>query len=195
MSEAHGSPVLPDYLKKLWEAVGRHRMSEDEFQRAQERSLKDYEEQWKRALLLGGSQRLEASLIAELGKYLGSRDLAEIRRRCVESGDGIEQEWHERVHSGDRASVEQFYENSQRVLYELVWWHTLKDDESPLAYVVALHFAQQHACRRVLDFGCGIGSGGILFARHGLAVLMADISSPLLQFSEWRFRQRRLPAQ
>src|SRR5262249_50748505 len=106
-----------------------------------------------------------------------------------------EQEWHERVHSGDRASVEQFYENSQRVLYELVWWHTLKDDESPLAYVVALHFAQQHACRRVLDFGCGIGSGGILFARHGLAVLMADISSPLLQFSEWRFRQRRLPAQ
>jgi len=81
------------------------------------------------------------------------------------------------------------------VLYELAWWHTLNEDESPLAYVVALHFAHQHACRRVLDFGAGIGSGAILFARNGLAVTLADISSPLLQFSEWRFRQRKLPAQ
>jgi 2-polyprenyl-3-methyl-5-hydroxy-6-metoxy-1,4-benzoquinol methylase len=37
-----------------------------------------------------------------------------------------------------------------------------------------------------------VGSGGILFARHGLSIALADISSPLLVFSEWRFRRRKL---
>src|SRR5215813_665895 len=100
MSQPDVSPLLPDYLRMLWESVGQHRMSEDEFERAQEGSLKDYGEQWKQALLLDGSQGLEESLIAELSRYLGSRDLAEIRRRCMESGDGIEHEWHQRVRSG-----------------------------------------------------------------------------------------------
>jgi SAM-dependent methyltransferase len=138
---------------------------------------------------------LEDSLIAELSRYLDTADPAEIRRRCMESSDGIEDEWHAHVPSHDKESIEQFYEKSERVLYELVWWHTVKDDRSPLAYVVALHFARQHACQSVLDFGAGIGSGGILFARDGLSVTLADISSPLLQFSQWRFGQRQLAAQ
>src|SRR5439155_269634 len=34
----------------------------------------------------------------------------------------------------------------------------------------------------------------ILFARHGFDVTLADISSTLLRFSEWRLDRRRLPA-
>ena len=37
-----------------------------------------------------------------------------------------------------------------------------------------------------------MGSGGLLFARQGLRVTLADISSRLLAFSQWRFDQRRL---
>jgi 2-polyprenyl-3-methyl-5-hydroxy-6-metoxy-1,4-benzoquinol methylase len=70
----------------------------------------------------------------------------------------------------------------------------LRDDASPLAYVTALHLAQQRGCRRHLDFGAGVGSGGILFVRHGFDVTLADISSTLLQFTSWRFRRRSLPA-
>jgi 2-polyprenyl-3-methyl-5-hydroxy-6-metoxy-1,4-benzoquinol methylase len=76
-----------------------------------------------------------------------------------------------------------------------MWWHTLSEDSTPLAYVTALQFAQQHSCQRYLDFGAGVGSGGILFARHGFGVTLADISSPLLHFSQWRLKQRQLPAQ
>jgi 2-polyprenyl-3-methyl-5-hydroxy-6-metoxy-1,4-benzoquinol methylase len=189
--------LLPDQLKTLWEAVAAHHLSEDEFQRQQEVALNGHEAVWKDALLLDDSPDLEKSLVAELARYVGSDDLTDIQRRCVHSSDGIEDEWHERVSrsSGDRASIEQFYDQSQRVLYELVWWHTLNDDRSPLAYVVALNFARQHGCRAVLDFGAGIGSGGILFARHGLRVSLADISTPLLRFSEWRFAQRHLPGE
>jgi hypothetical protein len=34
---------------------------------------------------------------------------------------------------------------------------------------------------------------GILFARHGLEVTLADISSTLLGFSQWRLDGRQLP--
>ena len=55
----------------------------------------------------------------------------------------------------------------------------LGEDLSPLAYVLALRFAQQHGCQSYLDFGAGVGSGGLLFARHGLQTTLADISSLL----------------
>ena len=60
--------------------------------------------------------------------------------------------------------------------------------------MTALQFAQQYGCRNYLDFGAGVGSGGVLFARHGFDVTLADISSPLLHFSRWRLEQRALPA-
>ena len=98
------------------------------------------------------------------------------------------------VDPGDRHSIEQFYDASQATIYELMWWHTLGDDASPLAYVTALHFARQQGCRSYLDFGSGVGSGAMLFARHGFEVTLADISSTLLGFSQWRLERRRLPA-
>jgi 16S rRNA G1207 methylase RsmC len=69
------------------------------------------------------------------------------------------------------------------MLYELMWWHTLGEDVSPLAYVLALRLAQQDGCQSFLDFGAGVGSGGILFARHGLQAALVDVSSSLLHFS------------
>jgi 2-polyprenyl-3-methyl-5-hydroxy-6-metoxy-1,4-benzoquinol methylase len=71
----------------------------------------------------------------------------------------------------------------------------LTDDLSPLAYVTALQFAQREGCRSCLDFGAGVGSGSLLFVQHGLNVGLADISSPLLEFSRWRFQLRRLPGE
>ena len=48
-------------------------------------------------------------------------------------------------------AVEAFYDRSQAYLFDLMWWHTLTHDQTPLAYVVALKFAQRHTCRRYLD--------------------------------------------
>ena len=106
----------------------------------------------------------------------------------------LKQEWQATVTSDERQSIERFYDESRTTMYELMWWHSLRDDASPLAYVTALHFAQQQGCRRYLDFGAGVGSGGILFARHGFDVTLADISSTLLQFTSWRLGRRGLPA-
>jgi SAM-dependent methyltransferase len=121
-------------------------------------------------------------------------DVPELQRRCERAVETLKGEWHAQVRPEDQQSIERFYDQSQTTIYELMWWHTLGDDVSPLAYVTALRFAQQYGCQHYLDFGAGVGSGGILFARHGLDVTLADISSTLLGFSQWRLRQRALPA-
>ncbi len=186
--------LLPDILKDLWQAVDENHFTGEQFYFEQERLLDDYRRTWKQALVLEGHQDLKESLLWELGSYLGCTDLAEIEHRGQEAMATAKGEWQEKVNPADRQAVEQFYEQSQAAMCELVYWHTLEWETSPLAYVTALHFVRQGGCRTCLDFGAGVGSGGILFARHGLEVALADISSPMLRFSQWRFDLRGLPA-
>ena len=186
--------LLPDQLKALWQAVDQQQLTIEAFTSEQERLLAAYRQTWEQALLLEGYKGLSESLLAELGSYMRCADMTEIQRHCVHAVATLKGEWHEKVDPGDRQSIEQFYDTSQATIYELMWWHTLGDDASPLAYITALHFARQHGCRSYLDFGAGVGSGGILFARHGFEVTLADISSTLLGFSQWRLARRQLPA-
>ena len=191
IASALDGKLLPDRLKALWDEVEKGRISEEDFVRAQRRLLSEYRRTWAQALLLPGRRRLQSSLLAELGEYVECDDPAEVRRRCEDAMSGVEREWQTQVRPGDRQSIERFYDQSPIHLYELTWWHSLTDDASPLAYVTALRFARQRGCHDYLDFGAGVGSGGILFARHGLTVALADISTTLLDFCEWRFGYRR----
>jgi 2-polyprenyl-3-methyl-5-hydroxy-6-metoxy-1,4-benzoquinol methylase len=186
--------LIPDQLKELRQAVDQEQLTAEAFTSEQERLLGTYQHTWEQALCLEGHQDLQESLLSELGLYMQCTDLAELQRRCTHAVTMLKGEWQEKVTPGDHHSIEQFYDGSQTTIYELMWWHTLDDDASPLAYVTALHFARQHGCRSYLDFGAGVGSGGILFARHGLDVTLADISSTLLSFSKWRLERRGLLA-
>ncbi len=187
--------LLPDLLKDLWQTVDEVRFTGEHFYYEKERLLDEYRRTWSQALILDGHRDLKESLLCELGSYVGCEDLAEIERRCSIGWKQVEDEWHERVNPGISHSIERFYDRTEAYLYNLIWWHTLSEDDTPLAYVTALHFARQRECGSYLDFGAGISSGGILFARHGFQVASADISSSLLAFSGWRFRKRDLSAQ
>ena len=151
--------LLPDQLKTLWQAVDQKQLAVDAFMSEQERLLAAYRQTWVQALRLEGHQDLSESLLAELGSYMGCADMAEIQRQCVHAVATLKGEWHKIVTPGDRPSIERFYDTSQATIYELMWWHTLSEDNSPLAYVTALHFARQHGCQRYLDFGAGVGCG------------------------------------
>jgi len=192
----HGTlqKLLSDQLKELWQAVELKQLTVEEFYSRQAHLLTEYRHTWERALLLGQGKDLRQSLVAELALFLGRPDVDETRMRCQAGAAAVGAEWREKVDPNDRQSIERFYEHSEAYLYDLMWWHTLSEDNSPLAYVQALHFARQHGRRRYLDFGSGVGSGGLLFGRHGFVVTLADISSTLLRFSQWRFATRNLPA-
>jgi SAM-dependent methyltransferase len=186
--------LVPDQLKDLWQSVERGELSAEEFSLRQEGLLAGYRNTWEQALLLEGHAGLEGSLLYELSRYVGCSDLAEIRRRCQAAVETVKGEWPKDAARGERQAVEAFYDQSRAMIYELMGWHTLAEDVSPLGYVTALEFARERGCRSHLDFGAGVGAGSILFARHGLATTLADISTPLQQFCRWRLELRRLPA-
>jgi mycofactocin glycosyltransferase len=186
--------LLPDQLKDLWQSVEQKGLTLEQFTHEQERLMAEYRSLWEQALIVDGYESLQESLCSELARYSGCADLSEIQRRCSCALSKIKDEWHGTVARNDREGVERFYNESEAMIYELMWWHTLCEDASPLAYVTALHFARLHGCTSYLDFGAGVGSGGIVFARHGLDVTLADISSGMLHFSRWRFQLRGLPA-
>jgi 2-polyprenyl-3-methyl-5-hydroxy-6-metoxy-1,4-benzoquinol methylase len=186
-------PLGPELLNKLWQAVERKEATEEEYARAEVKMMDAYSSVWRQSLLLEGHSDLQESLVSELSRYLGCADLAEVRRRCQGAVRAIKEAWNEKTHrSTNRTAVEEFYDHNQAMLYELMWWHSLDEDIDPLGYVTALYFAQRHGCRRYLDFGAGVGAGGILFACHGFDVTLADISSALLNFSKWRLDLRKL---
>jgi 2-polyprenyl-3-methyl-5-hydroxy-6-metoxy-1,4-benzoquinol methylase len=187
--------LLPEHLKDFWQSVERRGDSREDYTREYDRALAEYRQTWKRALILPAHDDLRESLVSELGSYTQCSDLAEVWQRCEQAVANLKYEWENKVLSENRQSIEQFYDETPAMLYELMWWHALGNDLSPLAYVLALHFAQRHDCKSYLDFGAGVGAGGLLFAAHGLQTTLADISSSLLRFSAWRLSLRKLPGQ
>ena len=187
------SQLMPDQLKQLWESVEQHRLTYDEFTRKQTELLAREREVWTKALVLEGHADLQASLLAELDAYFRVGP-EEVRRRCLAAVDTVKEGWTEEATRGDAGAIVQFYDQSPAMIYELMWWHTLEDDQAPLAYVTALEFARRHACCSHLDFGAGVGAGSILFARGGLQTASADVSTTLQSFSRWRMDLRQLPA-
>jgi SAM-dependent methyltransferase len=186
--------LLPDQLKAAWTDVEAGRITAEEFERRKALWFDEYKGRWSVALLLDGRGELKTSLLGEIADYLGD-DPSEVERRCRGAVGALAGEWDRQVAAGERTSIERFYDQSEDYVYDLMWWHSLVDDDGPLAYVVALDFATGRACHDVLDFGAGVGAGGILFARNGFNVTLADISSTLLCFSRRRFESRRLRAQ
>lgn len=185
--------LLPDQLDALWRRVEEHELSAEEFDARHKALLGEYRDTWRDALLLAGQTSLRDSLLAELDSYFGTGNVTETETRCREATGVLQDQWRLGVADGSRASIEAFYDTNLTYLYDLMWWHNLEYDDDPLAYVLALRFAERHGCTRCLDFGAGVGSGGILFARNGKEVTLADLSSVLLAFSRWRFELRGLP--
>jgi 2-polyprenyl-3-methyl-5-hydroxy-6-metoxy-1,4-benzoquinol methylase len=185
--------LVPDRMAKLWQRVEAAQMSPEDCIREQEVLLEPYRVEWTKALLWNEETDLRVSLLKEVAAYYHVSDVADIDRSCDSAVDTLKSEWEETVDFRQRSSIESFYETKTHI-YDLMNWHTLRDDSGPLAYVVALQIARAHSVRSCLDFGSGVGSGGLLFCRADIDTTLADISTTLLDFARWRFELRRLPA-
>jgi mycofactocin glycosyltransferase len=187
-------PPVPTQIKNLWSGVEEGRLTHEEFAAREQALVADYISVWSDALCLPGESDLTGSICRELADLTGCHDLVEVRRRCRSAVRAMKEDWEKNVHGGDEKSIEAYYDQSDHYAYELMWWHTLEEDRSPLAYVCALHLALQNRCEAFMDFGAGTGSGALLFVRHGVAATLADISSKLLDFSQRRLAARNVPA-
>lgn len=143
---------------------------------------------WAEALASPGCAELRRGLVAELAAYLGQPE-ALVEARCRGGAAELARAWAEAAPARP-AQIAAFYRGADAYLYDLTWWHALADDESALAQVEALEVAQAHHARAALDFGSGIGSLGLLLARHGVEVTLAEVNPRLQDYARWRFARR-----
>lgn len=185
---------LPDQIKALWAPQATHGLSSEQVIAEETRLMDQCRSIWTEALRTQGQPNLTRSLLSEISAYTGC-EYEEVERRCLGAVGAVKDEWYECVKDTvEKDAVQTFYDQSEAYIYDLMWWHTLANDTTPLAYVVAMQFSMDHGGTRYLDFGAGVGSAGILFARHEFDVTLADISSKLLRFADYRLKDRGLSA-
>jgi len=189
--KSQSSKLLSLRLQELWEGAEKNGMSYAQCAAQQRRELDECAAIWTRALILPDQKDdIVGSTLTEIGRWRGITDRAIIRRRCESALASLKTQWERTVQSVEAEQVEKYYNAADDCIEELMWWHTLIEDNSPLAYVAALEFASQAASARYLDFGSGVGSGALLFRSHGFEATLADISSLMLAFCKYRFAER-----
>jgi SAM-dependent methyltransferase len=151
-----------------------------------------YAEIWRRALVRPGADDLFESLAAEVADYLGL-DRAEAARRLRESWERRAEDLA-RFPGRDAGDLSGYYSGEAGILRSM-YWHSLRPDRYALHSVAGLQEVQRFAeGRRVFELGHGVGSSGILFARHGYEVVLGDISAAYREFAAWRTAARGIEA-
>ncbi len=118
---------------------------------------------------------------AELRAYLGdrySRDRLERNQELLDT---------ELARAGDEAAL---YRTSEAYLYNLT---VFAMSATKLPYLEALVRAVPPGAR-ILDYGCGIGSDGLLLLEAGYRVEFADFANPSTAYLRWRLERRSLHA-
>ncbi len=133
-----------------------------------------------------------AALIAELADYLGA-PVAVVQARCSTATATLAQQWRVAAPATPEA-ITAFYRHADEYLYDLTWWHARDNNSGAALQAQALQAALAHHAHRVLDFGSGIGSLGLLFAEHGMETTLAEINPRLHDYARWRFARRGLTA-
>ncbi|MSP50040.1 MAG: class I SAM-dependent methyltransferase [Alphaproteobacteria bacterium] len=185
----------PSKVLAAWREVEAGRMSREAFHATEAEALAGYKRGWTEAIAGSAAGDLETAILEEIGAWRKEPDLEKVRARCERSLARLKDKWNADV--GREAASEQvvaYYDSADDLIEELMWWHALGDDTSPLAYAAALDFARANGLRHLLDFGSGVGASAILFHRHTDTVTLADVSSTLLEFCRWRLERRRVPA-
>ena len=149
-------------------------------------------QRWQEALLLEGETDLIESSVRELTEYFGISRVDALEA-CVTALRESKREWEADPRETPE-DIEAFYRTTRSYLFEHLWWHAT-DPEECAVNVALLDYARSIGAYQYLDFGSGVGSNAILFARHGLKVTLADISPTMLAFARWRLQRRGLRAE
>ena len=118
---------------------------------------------------------------AELETYLGER----YDHRKLES-------WHDTLEAefAECGDEQRFYRESETYLYNLTAFAMTGTKLPYLEEVVRVTPPKG----RVLDYGCGIGSDGLILAELGFRVEFADFDNPSSRYLRWRLERRGIDA-
>jgi SAM-dependent methyltransferase len=121
------------------------------------------------------------------------REEAELRAYLGTSFDRAKLEGYQELLEAEAAAIgeeETLYRTSQAYLYNLT---AFAMTGTKLPYLRML-VARLPPGARVLDYGCGIGSDGLMLLEAGYRVEFADFDNPSTAYLRWRLAQRGLDA-
>ncbi len=126
--------------------------------------------------------------------FTGDREIEELRAYLGPAFDQSRIERYEQQLDEEferSASEAAFYRSSEGYLYNLAAFASTR---TKLPYLRDLtRFVPPPA--RLLDYGCGIGSDGLLLIEAGYTVAFADFDNPSTRYLRWRLERRRLEAE
>jgi hypothetical protein len=133
--------LLPVRVRDLWLGAQEKGISEGECAAKQKQELDQCEAIWTRALKLPGEEDLLHSTLVEIGRWRGIDDLRLVRQRCERALTSLKMRWEQTVREVDTRQVEKYYDTADECIEELMWWHTLRDDNSrlPMSLLWNLH--------------------------------------------------------
>ena len=122
-----------------------------------------------------------------------AREAAELREYLGDGYDHARLEHYERQLETELAEVgdeEAFYRTSEGYLYNLTAFAMSATKLPYLADLVEI----APPPGSVLDYGCGIGSDGLMLLEMGYRVEFADFDNPSTRYLRWRLNRRGLEA-
>lgn len=148
---------------------------------------------WTQILTRGGGLRPTEAVLVELSEYSGMA-VEEVRSLAATSASVTAQKWTETERSTPEG-LREFYNSVSNWVFGTLSYHArqAEGENEPLPVKVATAIADR-APGDTLDFGCGVATASLLFARMGWSVAAADISTPLLEFARWRLERHGVKA-
>jgi SAM-dependent methyltransferase len=102
------------------------------------------------------------------------------------------EEWR-KAHPKTAEEMRRFYQKTELYIWELSKWHASKsynEYKDKVARAIELFPATTHP--RVLDYGAGIATASLEFAKAGYQVTIADVPGRTQAFAKHRFQRREL---
>jgi SAM-dependent methyltransferase len=141
---------------------------------------------WTEILTRGSSLPPTEAAIRDLIEYSGLPE-DEVRYLAANSQSITAKKWAE----ADRSTPEglrAFYSGVTSWVFGTLSYHARQAEQkqTPLPVQAAIALADRKPGAH-LDFGCGVATANLLFARLGWQATAADVAPPLLDFARWRF--------
>ena len=121
------------------------------------------------------------------------REEAELKAYLGDAFDRARLEQHDAYLDSEAAQVGDegvFYRTTDAYLYDLTVF-AMSGTKLPYLELLTSHVPPGS---RVLDYGCGIGSDGLLLLEAGYRVEFADFDNPSIRYLKWRLEHRGLDA-
>jgi len=127
-------------------------------------------------------QRDYAEIGNDIAGFLGE-DISEVCEKTANGASLVIDEWQQRQPRTEN-EITRFYMDSKALIYDLAAVHGKRDT---FLWQFRKVLESMNGRRlQVLDFGCGIGTFGMLFSKHGFKVTFADFESRAFELCRWR---------